>query len=87
MSRRCTVLRSSSGRQNKSGMCSNSDKKKFLEMVKQRKEILQTEIEDARQRLDHSLETLNDYDVSYLLSVKLDKLIAEYVELCEAEGA
>ena len=56
-------------------------------MVKQRKEILQTEIEDARQRLDHSLETLNDYDVSYLLSVKLDKLIAEYVELCEAEGA
>jgi DNA-directed RNA polymerase len=70
-------------------MCSNSDKKKFLEneMVKQRKEILQTEIEDARQRLDHSLETLNDYDVSYLLSVKLDKLIAEYVELCEAEGA
>lgn len=56
-------------------------------MVKQRKEILQTEIEDARQRLDHSLETLNDYDVSYLLSVKLDKLIAEYVELCEADGA
>ena len=32
-------------------------------MVKQRKEILQTEIEDARQRLDHSLETLNDYYV------------------------
>ena len=55
-------------------------------MVKREKEILQTEIENARNELNDSLEMLNNFDVCYLLSGKLDKLIAEYVELCEAES-
>lgn len=56
-------------------------------MVKQEKEVLRTEIEMAREQLNKTLGESGDFDTCYLLSVKLDKLIAEYVELCEKEGA
>ena len=47
------------------------------------REALRQEIEDARFRLDDALERANSIEECYELSLRLDKLIENYIELCE----
>lgn len=51
----------------------------------QEKETLRTDIERTRKELDDALSVGNDVETYYKISVKLDKLIERYIELCENE--
>lgn len=54
-------------------------------MLKEEKEILQAEIETAREKLNQAMEEPRDMEICYTLSVELDALIEKYLELCDAD--
>lgn len=51
------------------------------------KRLLQNQIEQARTKLDQAIENEKEIKTFYSLSVQLDKLIEEYIDLCEQEEA
>lgn len=50
-----------------------------MKMQKIANSMLMREIEDARMQLDTAIETNKAADITYSYSVKLDKLIEEYI--------
>lgn len=53
--------------------------------MQQEKDTLQRKIEELRKKLNYELEHSKTPDEYYEISVQLDKLIADYVDLCEQE--
>ncbi len=52
-----------------------------------KKELLKQAIEEARTELNQALEDGKGTEEYYLLSVKLDKLIEDYIDICESKKA
>lgn len=51
----------------------------------QKKETLREQIERTRQKLDYALASGADVNHYYKISVELDKMIEQYIDLCEEE--